>query len=186
MTNAAPLSGEFILSVAIATRVTSLLPIFLGRLDRPYVSDTFDPKQGVESGWCELTGMGRSEELDSLLRGRLPSVKEQIAASGRHGAAAAAAAIDVIAALLADVGDEAERCSRVVGLALRVAIEMDRASADLPADGRSWAAFELRGQAYLFDLVSEAAGEFSAEFIDEVRTEAGVESMAYRNGMRRL
>ncbi|GAA2571096.1 hypothetical protein GCM10010435_51650 [Winogradskya consettensis] len=186
MTSAASFSREFVLSLAIATRVTSLLAIFLGRLDDPFASDTFDPKQGVESGWRELAGMGRSDELDSLLKDRLPVVKERIRASGRPGSAAAAAAIDVITALMTNVHDDAERCSSVAGLALRVAIEMDRAAADLPAEGLSWVAFELRGQAALFDLVTGAAGDFSDEFIDEVRTEAGVGSMAYRNAMRRL
>ncbi len=181
-----PVGREPAISVSCATPVTSLLAIFLGWLDRPFGTDTLDPEQGVELKWRELNGMTQPDELATHLKANLPSVRERIVTSDRPGSAAAAAAIDVISILLDDSIDEVERCSRIAGQALRVALEMDRASAVVPRNQRSWAAFELRAQADLFDQVAGAGEGFSAEFIDDLREEAGAQSMAYRNGMKAL
>lgn len=177
-------SREFALAVAFAARVTSGLPTFLGRLDKPFATDTFDPKQGVELKWRQLNGMNQPDDLEELLKAQLPLTKERINASNRRGADVAAAAIDVISALLDNSIDDAQRCTTVAGLALRVAMEMDRSAVRPPGGQRSWAAFELRGQADLFEFVLDAAEGFSLEFIDDLREEAGAESMAYRNGMK--
>lgn len=172
--------------MAFTTRVSSLLTIFLGRLDRPFNTDTLDPKQGVELKWRELTGMTQPDDLETLLTTELPRMKDRVLASGRPGAGAAATTIDVILTLLDRSIDELERCTRIAGSALRVAIEMDRAAAAPPAGQRSWAAFELRGQADLVDQVADAAGGFSSDFIYDLRREVGAESMAYRSGMKGL
>ncbi|MEU8158330.1 hypothetical protein AB0B94_32130 [Micromonospora sp. NPDC048986] len=177
---------ELLVSVAAATRVTSLLPIFLERLDRPFATDTLDPKQGVELRWRELTGFAQSGALEMHLKDSFRLFTERIRASSRPGFQAAAAAIDVISTLLDRSVDDVERCCTIAGQALRIAMEMDRASAPLPDSQQSWAAFELRAQARVFELVAGSTAGFSPQFIDNVREEAGMQSMFYRNGMKAL
>lgn len=172
----------FGLSVASADRVTGLLSIFLGRLDRPLGTETFDPKQGVEMRWRELTGAPPSGKLVRLLEKKAPGLRETVLTAPLPGAGAAAAAIDVISALHDDSGDDLEGLSRISGLALRVAMEMDGTPAPAPDGQSSWAAYELRSQAGLFDLFTEV----TAASVDQLRTESGMRSMTYRNAMKFL
>ncbi len=103
------------------------------------------------------------------------------------GSLAAVAAIDVISTLFLDLGiDETERCWRVSGLSFGVALEMDRAGAPLPEGQKSWAAFELRSQAAILDFVAEARSELFVDLVQNLRMDAGMRSMVYRNGMRDL
>jgi hypothetical protein len=61
------------------------------------------------------------------------------------------------------------------------------ATAVPPPDGqRLWAAFELRGQADLFDRLADEGLVLTDEFVDDLRTESGMQSMAYRNAMKRV
>jgi hypothetical protein len=176
---------ELALSVATADRVSSVLAIFLGRLDGLLLTDTFDPRQGVALRWRELGGMTQPGELLDHLRAELPSLRDRVSASGLAGSAVAAAALDVIGALTDDP-DDPERFARITGHALRVASELDRASVAPPRGHRTWAAFEVRSQADIADLLTGAPEKFSPEFLDELRTESGGQSMAYRNGMKAL
>jgi hypothetical protein len=177
---------EFALAVAFADRVTAGLSIHLEWLDRPFITDTFDPSQGVQLNWRRLNGMTQPDDLERLLKSQLPLTKERIEASNQAGASVAAAAIDVIVTLLDDFPDEVQRCAAVAGSALRVAMEMDRTAAHPPNGQRSWAAFELRGQADLVDFVADMAETPSRESLHELRQEAGAEAMAYRRGMKGL
>jgi len=187
VTNAVPpRSIDQARSVAIANRVTSVLAIFLGRMESPFNTDTLDPKQGVELKWDELFQGPDSGELPALLNARLPALRETVLASGRPGAAAAGGAIEVILGLLDSSIGEAERVTRVSGLALGVALAMDETDAPPPDGQRSWAAFELRGQADLLDMLTEQGQELTEDFVDDLRTESGIQSMAYRNGMKRV
>ncbi|MBU2670379.1 hypothetical protein KOI35_43445 [Actinoplanes bogorensis] len=151
---------DLALAVVFATRVTSGIDIFLGRLDRPYVTDTFDPGQGVELKWRELDGMTQPDDLARALRSELPLTRQRIQASNRPGASVAATAIDVIAVLLDDSLDDRQRVAAVAGSALRVALEMDRTAVRPPIGRRTWSAFELHGQADLADLVDDATEGF--------------------------
>jgi hypothetical protein len=170
----------------MANRVTSVLAIFLGRMDFPFNTDTLDPGQGVELKWDQLLMGPDSGELAALLKARLPALRATILASRRPGAAAAAGAIDVILSLLDDSIGEAERVIRVSGLALGVALAMDATAVPPPDGQRLWAAFELRGQADLFDRLADEGLVLTDEFVDDLRTESGMQSMAYRNAMKRV
>jgi hypothetical protein len=181
-----PRRSELALSVATADRVSALLPIFLGRLDAPYSTDTFDPKQGVGLRWRELSDMTQPNDLIDHINAELPALREKVRASGRPGAAAATTALDVIGALLDEDVDELERISRIAGLALRVAAELDHESVVPPEGQRTWVAFELWCQADTADLLAGASDGFSPEFLDEFRYESGRRSMAYRNGMKAM
>ncbi len=73
---------ELMISVAFATRVTSVLVIVLGRLYKEFFTDTLDPKQGVEMKWRELAGKGHSSELQQHLVEELPLLRGRIGAAG--------------------------------------------------------------------------------------------------------
>ncbi|WP_433718609.1 hypothetical protein ACQP2Y_30485 [Actinoplanes sp. CA-051413] len=109
-------------------------------------------------------------------------MRERVSASELPGSGVAAAALDAIGALTEDPAGLA----RITGHALRVAAELDRASVPPPRGHETWAAFEARSQADIAGFRARAPEEFSAEFLDELRTEAGMQSMAYRNGMKAL
>ncbi|MGW4943479.1 hypothetical protein ACWEOZ_18045 [Actinoplanes sp. NPDC004185] len=173
---------ELALCVATAERVSSGVTIFLGRLYGLAHTDAVDPRQGVALRWRELGGMTQSGELLAHLRAELPSLRERVSASGLPGSAVAAAALDAIGALTEDP----EGLARITGHALGVAAELDRASVPPPRGHGTWAAFEVRSQSDLADLLAGAPEEWSPEFLDELRTEAGMQSMAYRNGMKAL
>jgi hypothetical protein len=179
-------SRDAALAVAFADRVTAVLSIFLGRLDSPFGTDTFDPGQGIQLRWRQLNGMTQPPDLQRLLEAQLPRTRDRIRSSGRPGASAAAAAVEVILVLLDDSVGDVLRCAAVAESAVRVATEMDRVAARPPGDQLSWAEFERRGQADLIGFVAGAPDGLSPAFIDELREMSGEQGMAYRNGMKAL
>ncbi|MGN9808495.1 hypothetical protein ACTMSW_03950 [Micromonospora sp. BQ11] len=174
------------LAVAVANRVTSVIPIFIGRLDGLGHTDTFDIKQGVEMKWRELGGVPSSGDLERLVVSNLPRFRERALGSGLAGADAVAAAVDVIAALLAPSRAGEDRLPNVSSGALQVALQMDRTSLPPPLDASSWLAFELRGQAELVDRVVPSNTDVAQDLVFALRNESGAQSMTYRNAMRAL
>ncbi|SCE73103.1 hypothetical protein GA0070618_0494 [Micromonospora echinospora] len=173
------------LSVAVATRVTSVIPVFFGRLAGVAYSDTFDINQGIESKWRELGGAPPSGDLEQQVVANLPRFRDRALGSGVAGAAVVAAAIDVVTALLAPLEEGRDRLPQVSAGALRVALGMDGISPP-PTGATSWLAFELRGQAELVDLVGPRGEGVSQDLLFEVRNESGAQSMTYRNAMKAL
>jgi hypothetical protein len=174
------------LSVAAVNRVTSIVPIFFGRLDGLRASDTVDVKQGVELVWRELTGQTRADALRREILSQLPDFGRRAIESGTRGATAVVSALDAIGVLLEEFTDSRGHLRRALSAALDVALEFDTLAVVAPAEQPSWATFELRGQAALFELVPVSANQVSPDQLSELRMTSGAASMDYRNAMKSL
>ncbi|MGC4810168.1 hypothetical protein ACLQ29_06515 [Micromonospora sp. DT228] len=174
------------LSTSVANRVSVVVSLFFGHLAGIYNTDQFDVQQGVELRWRELGGHGRSRSQRRAVTSHLPEFRQQASASPIRGATAVLPALDAIAALVDEEMDERERLKLVVAHAFGVALEFDLLGVPAPEGAATWAGFELRGQAAIFDALSPSSPEVSEELVYELRTNSGMEAMNYWRAIREL
>lgn len=174
------------LAAAAASRVRPVVPIFFGRMAGLLNTDQADLTQGVELVWRELGGLPREDALRHAVRLDIPQFRRRAAESGVRGAAAVTSALDAISVLIEESADSQECLRRSLAAALGVALEFDSLAVPPPAGQSSWTAYELRGQAELFEMLPASAESVPSELVFSLRTRSGEESMNYWNAMTSL
>ncbi|MEV0725911.1 hypothetical protein AB0I37_24415 [Micromonospora purpureochromogenes] len=159
------------------------MSIFFGRMAGLANTDQADVTQGVQLVWRELGGQPKATALRRVVRLDIPQFRRRAVESGVRGAAAVVSALDAIAVLIEESADSQERLRRSMGAALGVAMDFDSLAVPPPAGQPSWMAYELRGQAELFEMLPISAESVSPELVFSLRMRSGEESMNYRNAV---
>ncbi|MEH0937644.1 hypothetical protein [Micromonospora psammae] len=172
------------LAVAAVNRVSSVVPIFFGRLAGLSNTDRADGTQGVHLVWRELGGQPRADALRRQVRSTLPQLRGVAARSGMRGAAAVVSALDAISVLIEEPVDAPDHLRRSLAASLGVALDFDLLAVPAPAGRSSWLAHELHGQAELCELLPPSARDVPSALVSELRMRSGEEAMNYRNAMK--
>ena len=169
-------------SVAVATRVTSVLSVFFEKLARQ--EDSFAAVQAIESAWRGAAGQGEEGgfQLESIPL--LERLKEKAISLENPASAAVAAGVDAALLVSSYHRDGNPRVAEVMASALTVALECDRHGIAAPEGYASWLSFESLGHADLANLVFGDEARLDPGDSFEVRFKSGEESMNYRNSIK--
>ncbi|MER5454117.1 hypothetical protein ABT008_05000 [Micromonospora sp. NPDC002389] len=174
------------LSAAIANRVASVITIFFGRMYGLGNTDKFDITQGVESRWRELAGFPQSEKLIRQVRSHALKWRERLVDADSVGAPMVVSTIDAVRAVIDTPAGQDGGVAPASAAALQVALHFDRTTVAAPEGSSSWAAYELKGQASLFDMVASYDEGFTQSGLHDLRNESGAQSLVYRSAMKAL
>ncbi|GHK05658.1 hypothetical protein SY2F82_74550 [Streptomyces sp. Y2F8-2] len=169
-------------SVAVATRVNSVLSVFFEKLSSQ--EDSFAAVQVVESAWREAAGQGEEAgfQLESIPL--LERLKGKAISLDNPAGAAVAAAADAALLISSYHRDDNPRVAEVMASALTVALEFDRHGIAAPEGYASWLSFESLGHADLANLVFGDEARLDPGDSFEIRFKSGEDSMTYRNSIK--